>query len=181
MAAEGGLSDWFGPLGAGDVDGERARVLGKLEAAGNVNEVTALLANAQHGFRPYVLMSDALLARGSLEPRLRELVILALAAAVGSTYERQEHERMAAALVDERERELLRRGETGLDGFEGTEREVLGLALDLHRGTAIEGARWASLVEEIGDAAALDLALTVAWWGGFMPTVLRAFGVEEDR
>jgi 4-carboxymuconolactone decarboxylase len=181
MAADGGLSAWFGPLGSGDVDGERARVLGKLEAAGNLNEVTALLANAPHGFRPYVLMSDALLVRGALAPRLRELVILALAAAVGSGYERQEHERMAGELVEPREHELLRQGEAGIDGFEGTERDALRLALDLHRGAPIEQARWQSLVEAIGAEAALDLALTVAWWGGFVPTVLRAFGVEEDE
>jgi alkylhydroperoxidase family enzyme len=145
-----------------------------LEAGGRDLRVARLLANSANGFRPYVLMSDALLNRASLRAPLREVAILAIATHLHADYEWEEHVSMSrAAGVTDEQREAIRNGELDADCFSEEEREAMRLALIvLEGGLTLED--WSQASERWGQDAALDLVFTVGWWGGFMHLVIAA-------
>jgi len=178
VPAEAGLAARLRPRTSADTEGEPSRLLGKLEASGAVIPVTQLMANSPNGFRPFVQMSNALMFRAELPERLRELVILMLASENRSGYERAEHERMSAAVVTGAEHETLRRGREAVDAFDGLERITLELALELYDGGAGDPVRWDTFIAQLSLNAALDLVLSVSWWGGYVPIVLRAIGLD---
>lgn len=181
MTARDGLAAHLTPLSSRDVDGERARVLGKLEAAGNDLEIVRLLAWSRAVFRPFVKLSDALLVRATLPARLRELMILLLAAETGASYEREQHERMAReAGIDEADLLRLRAGRAAIEQFEGDDRLALEIAAQLHGHGRCERDTWDRAVAAWGAETALEAAATVAWWGGFVPLMLGALGLEAD-
>lgn len=181
MIASDGLAAHLTPLSSRDVDGERARVLGKLEAAGKDLEIARLLAGSAAVFRPFVKLSDALLFRATLPARLRELMILLLAAESGATYEREQHERMAReAGIDDADVLRLRAGRAAVEQFDGDDRLALEIAAQLHADGRCDAATWERAVAAWGAETALEAALTVAWWGGFVPLVLGALGLEAD-
>jgi alkylhydroperoxidase family enzyme len=158
-----------------DTGGDVQRILEKLERGGSVNAVSRLLANAEHGFRPYVLMSDALLFRATLPPEVREVVILRMASALGIAYELAEHRRFAerAGVSQERQEAAIGDDWRTAVAWSEPERLALDVATDLLDGSALDIGRWTQLCEEFGEPGALDLLLTIGWWGGFMPLVLR--------
>jgi alkylhydroperoxidase/carboxymuconolactone decarboxylase family protein YurZ len=165
-----------------DTNGDTARVLGKLESRGVLLPIARTVANSAHAFRPFILMSDALLRRASLPARTRELVILALAAELEAGYEWEEHVPMSAAAgVTDQEREALAAGfAADLEGLAPSERLALDVAEQLLRRRSIDGETWA-MVEETWDAeVALELLLTVAWWGAFVPTVIGALDLHAS-
>lgn len=157
---------------AGDVQ----RVLAKLEAGGRDLPIIKAVANWTAGFRPFVLMADALLAKGSLPPVMRELAVLHIAAAQGVEYEWQEHAPMAArAGVSEEQLAALRDGGLPEDGpFDDDERLALTAAHQLlHDGEFATGT-WERLCERFGQDAAMELIFVLAWWGGFVPVTVKA-------
>jgi alkylhydroperoxidase family enzyme len=176
-----GLRNWLEPRSSADTDGDRQRVLSKLEANGRDIEIARVLANSPTAFRPFILMSDALLMRSSLSPRLRELAVLLLAAESGSSYERSEHEPMARrAGVTEEECLALRDGAAAIERFTGDDRLVLELTAELRESGRCAPATWERAVAALGAETALELVLAIAWWGGFVPLVLGALGLEGD-
>jgi alkylhydroperoxidase family enzyme len=177
--ADQGLGRWLAPRTSADTDGERSRVLGKLEASGRDIEIARLLANSPTAFRPFILMSDALLMRSSLAPRLRELAVLLLAAESGSSYEREQHEPMAMrAGVTEAECIALRDGTAAVDRFEGDDQVVLQVTAELRANGRCAPETWDRAVAALGAETALELVLAIGWWGGFVPLVLGALGLE---
>lgn len=169
------------PLLAAEAVEEVSGTLAKLEASGGANFITRLLANSPNGFRPYVLMSNGLLNRAALPATVREVVILALARQRGTRYEWWEHEAMSAAAGVTAEQRAAIAADRIDDGslFSDDERFAMALALRLRSGEGIEDADWDGARARWDDAGALDLVLTVAWWGGFVPTVIEAFRLDE--
>ena len=163
---------------AGDTSGDVQRLLGKLEDAGTVLPVAQLLANSENGFRPYVLMSAALLRQGTLPDRLREVAILAVATELDAAYEWKEPAIMSAAVgVTDEQRDAIRAGRLTADCFDEDEREAMRLALlILQGGFALD--EWTVAAERWGEASVLDLIFIVGWWGGFMHLVIAAL---EDQ
>jgi alkylhydroperoxidase/carboxymuconolactone decarboxylase family protein YurZ len=183
MAATDPVSGWTCRLpyrSAQDTEGEVARVLSKLEASDNDLTVLRAMANASHAFRPFVLLSDALLNRGVLPRRCRELVILGLAGELDVAYERHEHETMAErAGVTEEQRAALRDGfGHPVPGVTAAEAVALATAAELLRDHRISDEAWAAMVEAWGEDGAMDLALTVGWWGGLVPMAIGALGLQ---
>jgi len=83
-------------------------------------------AQAQAAFTPFIRLADALLNRGALHPRLRELAILAVAHFEEADYERVQHERLAhEAGVTPQQTAALRAGELEAPIFNHNERLVL--------------------------------------------------------
>ena len=163
---------------AADTEGDVSRVLGKLEGSGKDLRILRVLANSPGMFRPFVLMADALLRRSKLPAKEREVVIMHLAAQRGVPYEWAEHVPMAAeAGVSDEQLAALSSGTLDdLTLFSPTEQLSLRAAREIADG-ALSEARWNELNDAIGEGAALDLLLTVAWWGAFVPMIIETVGL----
>src|SRR3978361_2070000 len=82
-------------LSSEDTEGSVSRVLSKLEESGRKLDIVAVMANWSPGFRPFVMMSDALLFKGTLAPVDREVAVLLTAHLHKLAYEWKEHLPMA--------------------------------------------------------------------------------------
>ncbi|MBW3664284.1 MAG: carboxymuconolactone decarboxylase family protein [Actinobacteria bacterium] len=175
---------WSGDLplrSSADTDGEVSRVLGKLESSDQDLTVLRLVANAPDAFRPFVLLANALIHRGHLPAAVRELVILWLGVEEGSAYEWATHHEAARAAGLSQEQLMALRAGTVDDAdapFDDEQRLALRLCRRLHAGERWGDEEWAAAATAWGREGALDLAFTVGWWGGMVPHVLRAFGLE---
>lgn len=159
-------------------DGDTSRVLGKLEHNGNDIPIVRVVANWDAGFRPFVLMADALLHRGTLPPRRRELVVLHIAARLGLDYEWHEHVAISvAAGVTEDQRAALHSGAVPLpsDGFSAQDVTAIDFAdrlLDPEN--ELDQSTWDSVCAVLGEAESREIVFAVAWWAGFVPVIARS-------
>jgi alkylhydroperoxidase family enzyme len=157
-------------------DGDVQRVLGKLEASGKDIPIVRLVANWEQGFRPFVLMADALLARGRLAPATREVVVLRIAATLGLQYEWDEHVPMserAGVTIDQREA-MHRKLPPSEDVFDDEQRLALKVVDVVLAQGPPSADLWGEACAHLGEQAALELVFAVAWWGGFVPVVTRS-------
>lgn len=163
-----------------DTSGEVGRVVAKLEASGNLNDIMRLLANSELGFRPFVHMSNAFLTRSELPATVREAAILAMAARQQVAYEWKEHlvwaERVGLSSDQCAAIEAGRIDDESL--FAEDQRLAMRVATDIVRGRALDEATWEQMCDAWGKEQALDLLFVVAWWGGFVPTMIRSLGVH---
>lgn len=167
------------PRSSADTEGEVARVLRKLEVSGKDATVARLVANAPSIFRPFVMLSDALLHRSALPPRIREVVVLHLATRTGSAYEREEHEKIARDVgLDDEVVAHLRDADADGAGLRDDERAALRLAAAVLAGSRDIGAPIAAARRHLDEQMVLELVLCVAWWGGFVPLATAALGLE---
>ena len=167
-----------------DTEGEVARVLGKLEESGNDLRILRLLANSNGMFRPFVLLADRLLRQSRVPPAARELVILHLAVRRAAPYEWDEHVPMSAAAgVTDEQRAAVAAGRVDDPAvFAEPERLAMRAAGRIVDATLTQE-DWDEIEGSLGTGAALDLVLTVGWWGAFVPTIIGALGLErtDDR
>lgn len=167
---------------SGDTEGEVQRVLGKLEGRGTDLTVVRMMANSANAFRPFVLFADALMTRSPLPPEVREVVILHLAARMGQTYEWFEHESMSErAGVSAAQREAIRGRDLESPLFSEQQRLGIKAADELLDGRHLAEPTWRAMVQAWGPGGALDMVLTIGWWGGLVPYVLDALGLEDPR
>ena len=164
-----------------DTDGEVRRVLSKLEAAGQDLKINRLLANSSATFRPYLLLASALMTKSALPPLERETVILHLAARRNVAYEWAEHVPMSKrAGVTERQREVLALG-TLRDElvFSSSQWLVLRATDEIMRTQTLAPASWDEVTAQWGVEGGLDLVLTIAFWGGYVPLIIEAVGLQS--
>lgn len=119
----------------------------------------------------------------SLDPRLRELAICAVAVLTGSAYELHHHApELVRAGGTEAQVEALRGG-AAADGaagpFDATERAVLRLARELTQGGSAADATLAAVRERVGERATVELVATVAAYG-MVARFLAALGIERE-
>jgi alkylhydroperoxidase/carboxymuconolactone decarboxylase family protein YurZ len=158
-------------------EGETARVLGKLEQSGRDIPIIRVVANWPGGFRPFVLMADALLTKSMLSPRMREFVVLHLAARQGLDYEWNEHVAISAAAgVSEHQRAELSGGALPAAGEDFTAADVAAMAFAdrLLQEAPVTAGDWDAACDALGEDAAREIVFAVAWWGGFVPVVSRS-------
>ncbi|MDQ1396411.1 MAG: 4-carboxymuconolactone decarboxylase [Acidimicrobiaceae bacterium] len=168
---------------AADTAGDVQRVLGKLEASQKNLKVIRVLANSPSAFRPFVLMADGLLNRSPLPASVREVVILHLAGHLGVNYEWEEHVPMSeAAGVSKEQREALRDGTLDdLSLFSDEQQLALRATDEIVDQRALSEESWQKACEMWDVEAALDLVLTVGWWGAFVPTIIQAVGLQDPN
>jgi 4-carboxymuconolactone decarboxylase len=165
-----------------DTEGDVARVLSKLDAAGARMRLLRVLANSPTGFRPFVLLTSGLLSSQYLPRRTQEIVILSLAARQGCQYEWEEHLPMAlaAGVSEDLVAVIDRQQEVGDDlGFSAEELLAVGFADDVLGGGILAGSRWNAAVRAWGAEGALDLLMTVAVWGALVPTIITGLGLRH--
>lgn len=169
-----------------DTAGEVARVLAKLEASGRNLPIVRAVANWEQGFRPFILMADALLTKGELDPVVREIVVLDLAKQQELEYEWAEHEPMAlrAGVSPAQISAIAQRQPVSSDVFPEEATTAVELARTVLNGRRIPDGLWQRAADMLGETAAIELIFAVAWWGGFVPAVIRSLlplvGVETE-
>lgn len=167
------------PRSAADTEGEVQRVLGKLEDRGQALTISRLLANATTAFRPFSLLSAALLYRASLPAETRELVILHLAARLEVSYEWTEHLRFAAEVgVPDAQIAAIADGDIDAEVLSARDRAALRLADELIEARAVHPDTLAAVRDHLDEQQLLELVLSTAFWGGFIPLVIGALGLE---
>jgi alkylhydroperoxidase family enzyme len=168
------------PLRSSDAEGEVQRVLSKLEATGNDLKILRVLANSQPAFRPFVLLSNALMNLSALPPEDREVVILHLAARRDVPYEWKEHVPMSDAVgITDEQRELISAAQYEGDSFSDAQRLAVRVADEIIEERSLAEETWVKACRTWGRTSSLDLVLTVAWWGAFVPTIIEAIGLKD--
>jgi 4-carboxymuconolactone decarboxylase len=163
-----------------DTGGDVQRLLGRLEQSGNALKVVRMMANSENAFKPFVLMSTALMAKSPLPATDREVIILHLAARRGVQYEWEEHASMSAMVgITDEQRDLLSTGSIpGGDAFEPSQTLALRMVDQILDKRGLSPELWSEGCQQWGQAGALDVIFVVAWWGGFVPTIIEAFGLR---
>lgn len=169
-----------------DTAGDVARVLAKLEATGRDLPIVRAVANWEPGFRPFILMADALLTKGSLDPVVREIVVLDLAKQQELEYEWTEHEPMAlrAGVSPAQITAIAQRQPLSADVFPEQAITAVELARTVLAGRTVPDELWRRAVVVLGETSAIEVIFAVAWWGGFVPVLIRSLlplsGVETE-
>jgi AhpD family alkylhydroperoxidase len=142
--------------------------------------VFRMLAHAETAFRPWLALGGALLGSLQLDPVLRELAILRVAAIAGCDYELVQHEAIAAGVgVRPDQVVALAAGRSAGDEFDVRETLVLrfvGEAID-NEGTATTSV--AEVEEALSAREVVELLLVIAHYHG-LALLLNTTGVEPD-
>jgi 4-carboxymuconolactone decarboxylase len=164
-----------------DTAGSASDILRKLESDGDDLEILRLMANSSVMFRPFVSMSAAIMRRSALPPRLRELVILRLASKMDASYEFAQHARIGAAVgVKQAEIASLRSGGGAPSTIRDDERLALDLVDELIDTRHLSHELWGAAVTAFGVEPLLELLVVVGYFGGLVPLLLGALGLEAD-
>jgi len=126
--------------------------------------VFRMLANTAAGFWPYVDYNAALLARLELDPVLRELAILRVAALDRCDYERVHHEGIARK-VGAAEAQLARAVDTEAAG-EGLEGLVYGVVGGIARDNRAPREAVLALNDRLGPGQVVELIMAVTHYHG---------------
>jgi alkylhydroperoxidase family enzyme len=160
-----------------DSTGDAARVLAKLEAAGNDLTILRLVANDPTMLRPFAKFSSMLLNDATLPSDVREAVILWIAQRSRNTYEWAEHEIMAPRYgLAPDQIEGLRRGDTS--GLSAAGRQAIEFAAELLESGRVSAPTWQAATDAWGVEGTIDLVLSIGMWNGLVPTVIAAFGLQ---
>jgi len=126
-------------------------------------------------------MLDELLWKGSLDARLRELIIMRIGWATGSVYEWTQHWRVAR-LLDVPERDLLAvRDWRSAEHFGDAERAVLAATDDTLRFGAITDESWSACCAALDDEAVLvELVAAIGNWTMFS-ALLRSLDIALEE
>lgn len=174
------ICDEFVRRSSADTTGDVSRMLSKLEAIGADLTINRIVANSSAVFRPFILMSDAILCRCAISAGARESLILALAVDAEVPYEWAEHVPMAlrAGLSHEQIAHIAAKNfDASIFPYEYL--LAIRIARKIYAGTDITSTDWSEAVRHWDIDGALELILTVGWYGAFIPTLLRAIGLEE--
>jgi 4-carboxymuconolactone decarboxylase len=156
-------------------------VLAKFEATSNDLTIMRMLANAPTAFRPFVLLSDALINRGTVPTDVREAAILSCATLTNSNYEWEQHERLAAASgISEAAIRTIRSGDIDAALLTHPQRLAVQITDHLIRSRDLPDERWREAVSVWGDRGAAELLMIIAIWGGLIPLVLLGLDLHTD-
>lgn len=128
-------------------------------------------------FLPY---NDVLLRKGSIDPRLRELVILRVAWRTGSEYEWVQHVRLARGLdVPDAEIDAIAGTGTADHDWSPLETAVLAATDELLAGCRVTDATWDRLAEHLAPRQLVELVFVVGTYV-CLSMAFQSFGIELD-
>jgi AhpD family alkylhydroperoxidase len=130
-----------------------------------------MLANAPSMIGPTLRLGEAILTKGELDPKLRELVILRVARRTGSEYEWVQHEGIAR---------LIGVSEDEIAGVEGDQRAALRLADAVLDGGTPPAELIAEVHDELGRAQLLELIITAGYYA-MLGGMMRAVRLDVDN
>lgn len=122
-----------------------------------------MLAHAEFAFRPFLRFGGAILSQLELDPRLRELAILQVAAQAGARYEWVQHVAIARAVgVGDEQIAAVERGELATaESLNALERAVLQSTAEVIDGPRVSDATFAAVSEGLSHREIVELLLTV--------------------
>lgn len=142
--------------------------------------VFRMVAHAETAFRPWLALGGALLGSLQLDPVLRELAILRVAAIAGCDYERVQHEAIATGVGASPEQvAALASGRTSGDEFDQREALVLRFVGDVIDNRGAGAALVAEVEETLSAREVVELLLVISHYHG-LALLLNATGVEPD-
>lgn len=164
------------PYPAQDEIGEDAREL--LDKLPPLN-VTRMFAGAPASLRPLLELGRSILLESELDPRLRELAILAVAHATASDYERFQHEAIARTLaVPEAEIEAIAVGQY-ID-LDPDARLIATFADEVARNGIATEERTQAILELLGRRQATELVVCCAYYSA-VARIIATCGVELEE
>jgi alkylhydroperoxidase family enzyme len=169
---------------AADTEGDVARILGKLDAAGDNKRILRLLANAPTAFRPFALLTTGLLTSRWFPRPVQEVVILHMAARHQTQYEWEEHVPMGLSSgVRQEQVDAIARDRAAVDTsvFDHSELLAVAVADDVVDRGSPELEHWEQVVAEWGVEGAMDLLWTVCVWGALVPSMIGALGLRSTN
>ncbi len=121
-----------------------------------------MLAHADSAFVPYLRLGGALLAQLELDPKLRELAILLVAARTGAEYEWIQHVGIARALsIDDEQISAVQRGELEAACLDPDARVLLRFTSEVLAGSSAEDETFTALVERFPPRQIVELLLVI--------------------
>lgn len=157
-----------------EIDEEAQAVLTKLPPL----NVTRMFAGAPASLRPLVDLGRSILLESELDPRLRELAILAVAHATGSNYERVQHEHISRALeIPERELEAIAIGH--YDELDPEARLITTFADEVARNGSATEERTAAVLALLGRRQTTELVVCSAYYSA-VARIIATCGVELE-
>lgn len=165
-----------------DVDDARAAAtrVGVPEGLADLSVFRVLLRHEELAARVYGLLQQ-LLWNGSLDARLRELIIMRIGWRQGSMYEWTQHWRVARMLEIPEDDLIGVRDWRHSDRFDRADRAVLAATDETLGSGAISGATWVELEATVPDEQArLEVVLAIANWSMFAQ-LLRSLTVPLEE
>jgi alkylhydroperoxidase family enzyme len=127
--------------------------------------VFRMMAHAENGFRPLIQLGTAILGRQELSAKLRELVILRVAALSPARYEWVQHVPIAQATGATAEQiAALERGDADAVCFDQRERTALRFATEVLREVRASDGTFAATARVFSPREIVELILTVGYY-----------------
>ena len=146
---------------------------------GSVLHLHRVLANQPEALRAFMGMSRYVRDDSALDPRLRELAVLATAYALDVEYEKFHH-RTAARRAGVSERQLASFPDwSASDAFDATERAVLAYADQVARTRQADDATFAELQSRLSRPEIVDLTITLGWYH-LCAVIIGALRIEPE-
>lgn len=122
-----------------------------------------MLSHAETAFRPFLRFGAAILGRLELDPKLRELAILQVAADAEARYEWVQHAAIARDVgVSDEQIAAVERGDIATDKSLGeVERAVLAFASEVVAGPRVGDATFEAVSEHLSPREIVELLLTI--------------------
>lgn len=143
--------------------------------------VFRMMARAGAAFRPFMALVNSYLNNGTLDPQLRELVILRVGHTAGAAYEIWHHERVSCELGMSEERIAAAKGPLPCSLFSDAENAALELTDDIVANTRAGDQTFAAAHTHLGDNQTTELVVIVGVYQ-MVCTFLETMGIEiEDE
>jgi uncharacterized peroxidase-related enzyme len=137
------------------------------------------LAHAPALLDAFLSYANALRDESELEPRLRELAILAVGHATGSEYEIAHHQSHAIKAGVTRQQLADVADFEGSGAFDDAERAVMRLACESTVQVHVSDQRWADARAHLSDRQMVELCMTVAWYNSGV-RIMGSLGIELE-
>ncbi|MFC1917986.1 carboxymuconolactone decarboxylase family protein [Chloroflexota bacterium] len=159
---------------------EIAEIFQKMETRGaRVNNLWRTAAHAPATLLHFIRMGNALLSKTRLDPCLRELAILRVAAILDCEYERRSHVILGRDVGITEAKLKAVSDWTNSDVFNEIERVMLGFTDEVAQNARVDDKTFSRLSEHLDEGMMVELAETIGFYG-MIARVLLPFQVDLD-
>ena len=141
--------------------------------------VVRMFAGAPAALGPLTDLGQAILLESELDPRLRELAILAVARTTGSGYERVQHEQVSRA-IGVSDADIAAASAGDLDALDPEARLVARFAAAVARDVRADDELTAAVLELLGRRQATELVVCCAYYSA-VARIIATCGVEIEE
>ena len=167
------------PVDAADVEGESKELLARVQREDGVPRIFRTLVRHPKLLKRWIVFGNHILAKSTLPPRERELLILRIGWLCKAEYEFGQHVRIgrSAGLSDE---EIERIG-VGPDapGWSSADATLLRAVDELHADAFISDATWQELAQRYEVPQLMDVVFTVGQYN-MLGMALNSLGVQPE-